>query len=496
MNCINCESDQVIKKGTVMLRGVLTQRFKCKSCNINTYEPISPSSPPSSKIINHKTWVITSIINNTDTNISFLNSLTHYCNQNKAQLLIIPIRQSIFTEDDIIWDDIGQQVTENITLTNGLRLLAGIRVPPSAVNPLSGFDAMCKGTSLIVPSPQIMMKTVAINHVKEPAIIYTTGCISKPRYVNSKAGEKASFNHSYAALVVEEDDDCFHIRVLNADDNGGFYDLDTYYNNFTNISGHRIPAIVLGDEHVIHIDDSVKNATFDSNDSICSVLSPEYLIRHDVLDFHSASHHHKYDFFTQYKKYIDGTNKVEDELQLTMNYLINTTPSNSKSIIVDSNHNNHLDVWLNSIDIKREPWNAKLYHNLMYLKLDDLDNGGEKSSFELWAGDVATSKGIKFINNNESFKIHDIELGFHGHYGVNGSRGSSAQFSRLGSKTIIGHSHSPSIYEGSYCVGHSCKSKLEYNKGPSSWHHAHCIIQPNGKRQMIFIKNGKWRRVR
>ena len=95
---------------------------------------------------------------------------------------------------------------------------------------------------------------------------------------------------------------------------------------------------------------------------------------------------------------------------------------------------------------------------------------------------------------DESFKIYDIELGIHGHAGTNGSKGSSTQFAKLGTKTISAHHHSPQITNGNYIVGTSSELKLDYNKGPSSWNHAHCIIQPNGKRQMIFINSGKWRR--
>lgn len=500
--CPVCTSVSNVKKGKEYTVSGIKQRYKCKSCSSNFYDYSNPTNIPKTISSKKTTWVITSAINDTPVNYNLLKTLKSYCLYNDAELMVIPIKYHM-DQLNYSWSDsiLEYIVDTNIQLLNDLKVLAHINVSPTTANPLSGFDAFSKGCSLIIPSPQIMMKTVAINHVAKPAILYTTGCITEPLYTSSKAGEKAVFNHSFAALVVEQDDeiDSFHIRVLNSDASGEFYDIDKFYSGYTIEDNTRIPGIVLGDEHVAHIDASVESATFDPG-QICDTLNPEYIIRHDILDFYSASHHHKNDFFTNYKKYIKDTNNVSVELEYTLKYILDTTPDTSVSVIVDSNHNQHLDTWLNSIDIRREPWNAKLFHKLMYLKLESIDADDTCGAFELWCNDKFKTADsnigdkIIFIENTESFKMFDIELGLHGDRGLNGSRGSSAQFSRLGEKTIVGHSHSPAIYNGCYTVGHSSVSKLEYNKGPSSWHQAHCIIQPNGKRQLIFITKGKWRK--
>jgi predicted phosphodiesterase len=153
-----------------------------------------------------------------------------------------------------------------------------------------------------------------------------------------------------------------------------------------------------------------------------------------------------------------------------------------------------LTQWLNKVDIKQDFTNIIIYHELSALKYRAIKGNLDKDAFELWAERTYNTNNIKFLATNETYKIFDIEIGLHGDNGTNGSRGSAAQFAKLGLKTIVGHSHSPSIDEGSYVVGHSCIRNMGYNKGPSSWNHAHCLIQPNGKRQMIFIKDGKWKR--
>ena len=497
MICPTCASENTIKKGLQYFKGVLQQRNRCKDCGVNFYhDPRGPSSVIHNSM--QRKWVITTALNDTRTNMKMFDTLKTYCAIHNAELLIIPVKYQLMGVEEYRWDEelTDYFVDSNLILTDDLKLLAGVNISPTSANPLAGFDSISKGMSLIIPSPKLMMKTVAVNHIDKPAIIHTTGSLSYPNYTNSKAGEKATFNHSFSALIVEEDTDInsFHVRVLNSDETGSFYDIEYYYSGSSRSTVTSVPGIVLGDEHVHHIDPEVKSATFDNHDSICSVLRPEFLIRHDVLDFYAASHHHKNNFFLQYKKFQNGTNKVEAELYETIDYLIKTTPPGSKSVIVDSNHNNHLDVWLNTTEPKKEMWNSKLYYKLMYLKMEAIDNNIDENTFALWSKDARPSNNIIFVGDDESFKIFDIELGFHSDRGVNGSRGSTVQFSKLGHKTIIGHQHSPNIYEGAYCVGHSCVSKLEYNKGPSSWHHAHCVIYPNGKRQMIFIKNGKWRK--
>ena len=57
---------------------------------------------------------------------------------------------------------------------------------------------------------------------------------------------------------------------------------------------------------------------------------------------------------------------------------------------------------------------------------------------------------------------------------------------------MIGHVHSPGIYQGAYGVGTSSRLRLEYNAGPSSWLNTHGVVHQNGKRQLIHVVNGRW----
>jgi len=330
-------------------------------------------------------------------------------------------------------------------------------------------------------------------------MLTTTGCVTEPVYTSTKQGEKAVFNHSFSAVLIEEDGGDFHYRLLHVDREGELYDLDKRYSGEHRFNSETVPALVVGDEHIIHVDPTITSATFSDYDSIVNFLRPEVIARHDSLDFFSGSHHHKNNVFTNFAKHHSGADNIADELKLTVDYILKTTPCFSKSVIVSSNHNDHLLRWLNECNPKTDHRNAALYHELMYLMLRQTSMGEagtiHPDPFALWAEhNYGTIPNLEFHNSFESLKIKDIELSMHGHQGANGSRGNIVGFSKLGHKTVTGHSHSPGIFGGAYAVGHSCRSKLEYNGGPSSWAQCHVVVYPNGKRTPLFIKNGKWKR--
>lgn len=496
--CRYCGSTNTKSYGTRQnSNGEVKQRFKCKDCNRefsdNGYNKFDTQKELTSEII-----VITSAQNNCDIHHEFFDSLIGYCERRGASLHVIPVKYALYEEDELEWNVPAKYtLTESVKFSRKLRILGNISINPTLENPVAGMDYLSKGDSLIIGHPQLQMKTLAVNAVDSSAIIVSTGSCTEPHYSQTKQGEKARFNHSYSAIVVEKDGDQFHLRVLNADDTGGFYDIDGYQiaDSFTPIT--HVEALITGDEHAIFADPHVKNATYLFDDSIVKTLKPSIIVRHDVLDCYSISHHHKHNFFLKYGKFKTGLNDIEAELKITLNHILATTPPKTTNLIVSSNHHDHLERWLNEADIRNEPWNAKIYHHLMYMMLDNVKIDGDTFSytqpFELWVNSHNIDS-IKFVSRTESEKIFDIEISNHGDVGTNGSRGSLLQYSRLAFKNVIGHSHSPGINKGAYQVGTSSNIKLEYTRGPSSWMHTHCVIYPNGKRQLINILNGRWRK--
>jgi hypothetical protein len=461
-------------------------------------------------VLKAKTFVISCVQSNVPVDAGFLQALERYAQLNQAELLLLPTKHSTgagssktHVYDESVHDYI---VENNFKIVDRLKVLGALKINATAENPLTGLAAISKGDSVIVGHNQLQMMTLPVNQDDCPVIMTSTGTISEADYSETKQGYKAGFNHSNSAVVVELDGDIFHLRHLNWDGTG-FYDLATYYTRNLCIldTENSIEAIVTGDEHAIFADPLVKAATYTNADSIVKTLKPKTIVRHDLLDCYSVSHHHQNDVFIQFAKYKSGYNKIEDELNETVRHVMETTPPGVENIIVASNHNDHLTRWLNECDPKLEPWNAPLYHKLMWMMLSNTTFGEAgavyPNPFQLYAEPLFEGTGtsflpvnVTFLGRREIYKIVDVEIANHGDRGANGARGNRKQFAQLPSKTIIGHSHSPGIEKGCYQVGTSSRLNLEYNVGPSSWMNTHCLIHKNGKRQLINIIKGKWRR--
>ncbi|MCI0560001.1 MAG: hypothetical protein MN733_16045, partial [Nitrososphaera sp.] len=258
-------------------------------------------------------------------------------------------------------------------------------------------------------------------------------------------------------------------------------------------AGKRAEALILGDEHTLFTSKEVTQATFAEEGGIASVLRPKYLVRHDLIDSYSISHHHHNQPDRQYVKYRTNVNKLEEELVLTARYLEETTPKGSVSVIVPSNHANHIQRWLREVDWRAEPWNAKIYHEMWAAWLDALDNQQPFHPFNWWLKHNCKADVIH-LQPDYPFIVKGIYLGYHGDKGINGAKGTLNQFAKIGVKTVIGHWHTPSIEKGAYQVGTSTRLNLEYTEGPSSWLNTHCICHANSKRQLINVIKGAWRR--
>lgn len=447
--------------------------------------------------------VITSAQNNTDLVDGFLDSIKTFCDHNDAGLIVIPIqyKKPGSQENFSYAPEIVPYLIDNkiVFQKHRIAICADLKLTPTAINPLSGIDGFSKGNTVIVGHPQVQLKTLPRNmDHKYPPIVATTGSITKENYSRSKTGIQAEHNHSYSALLVEFTENEYFIRHLNYDDaNRGFYDLDKWYDNTGMVKdGIGIDAIVTGDTHVRFHDKEVYRATY-SESGIINFLKPKYWIVHDVLDFNARSHHTIKDPMANLGKRKRKTDIVEEELKEAMDFIVNNLPNNCTAVIVGSNHDMHLDQWLRYGDIKIDPENAKIYHYLWYLSckfMDDNETDYAPPAFGLYFFDNQSNRDdVVFLDERDTFKLHGIELSIHGANGTNGARGSINQYSRLPDKTVTGHSHSPSIMKGAYCVGTSSVFNMPYVRGASSWDHAHCIIHRNGKRQMIFMRNGKFK---
>lgn len=454
-----------------------------------------------------KRFIITSAMNNCPVDPNFWASLQTYARKTKACLLVIPSRyknptskaESEKTDAGSWWaQEVHPHMTdEQIKLNDHLRIMADYRVNATATNPLSGLDTISGGISTIFGHAQIQMKTVPTPQYDIPKIMQSTGSCTEPIYSDTRAGKRGLFNHSLGAAVVElGGKDKFFIRTISADNTGGFYDLDYYYGPKGAEKSSQVEALITGDEHAMFNDERNKAAVYLNKDSICNVLKPKVIVRHDVFDGYSISHHNRKDPMIQYSKHKMGHHLVKDELELTAAHIEETTPKFSENLIVASNHHDHLLRWLKEVTPLQEPWNLDTYLDLWKLVTETWEwketGTVHGDPFALWMEERLKVK-TTFLPRDSSKTICGIMVGFHGDQGANGARGSINQYAKMGAKTVLGHRHAPGINKGVYQVGTSTTLRMDYTSGPSSWAHCHCVVYPNGKRQLIFVIKGEWR---
>ena len=95
-------------------------------------------------------------------------------------------------------------------------------------------------------------------------------------------------------------------------------------------------------------------------------------------------------------------------------------------------------------------------------------------------------KNMKFLLENDEFRVAGINIGSHGHCGISGSRGSIAQFDRQNFKQMSGHTHKPERLANAISVGTNCILKQRYMKGAGAHAHANGIVYKDGH-QMLYV---------
>jgi hypothetical protein len=315
----------------------------------------------------------------------------------------------------------------------------------------------------------------------------TTGSITHPNYSISDAGEKGKWHHCQAALILEKHKDFVFVRQLGIDDNGHIYDLDMRFTPTGYTFGNRAEALVTGDEHVKF--NTVERPTYGKG-SITELLRPKYIVRHDVLDGYAGSHHHLSDPMLQFLKFNNGDDDYRKELDECVAFINRTTPKYATTLIVPSNHHDHLAKFLARSDANKDHRNA-LFILEMQAKMREAGLRGDNyDPFYLYCKDKLTCK-YKFLDRNEPFYIHDVDHSQHLDVGPNGSRGSAKSLAKTPDKVSGGHAHGARIYQGVYQSG-SSTGRLGYERGYSDHSTSHIIQYVNGKRAIYDIYKNLW----
>ena len=455
-------------------------------------------------------FVITYAQNNTPLHAGFFSAVQNYLKENTAELIAYQGKyrnpNSLIDSNDSVWDKrlLPYLLNSERKLNEKLIIFPADTVP-TATRPLSGFDVNTEDRSGIFPHPKYQFKTIATPSKSLPKILTTTGAITVPNYSQSKAGRKSKIHHVIGAVVVEiVDDKKFHIRQISADSDGSFYDIaggDVKKYSSDGVSGgHEIESLVLGDLHYPYIDTNAVNASMNQ----IRALKPSNLFLHDVLDCWSVNHHSRKNRFLNTAKEANGLMNIEEEVNGAVD-LIGSLTSVGKDYnvhVIPSNHDEALDRWLNDESADCLGVNAPYWHYLSWkkhLSAKKISTGFQfADAFQFSAQEKMSEKWsdiegrVNFIPRDVPLMIKGVDFSNHGDVGSGGARGSALGFSKVGVKTVIGHSHSPQVIDGCYQVGVNSLIPLGYAKGSSAWLHTNCIQYSNGKRALINIIDGEY----
>jgi hypothetical protein len=234
--------------------------------------------------------------------------------------------------------------------------------------------------------------------------------------------------------------------------------------------------------------------------AMIDVLRPAYQFYHDLFDGDSISHWLEQKPHKRYELHVKGQLDVADEVLEAAKFVRATQREFCRTVIVQANHDDWLERWLQTAEPWRDLLNAEAYHrwNLAALVARRLDD----KTFSIFrhtlreADGASGLEGIEFVPTGTSFEIcrdrGGIECGAHGHLGSNGSRGTSRNLSLVATKMNKGHDHTASIIDGVYSSG-VCGPNPDLQLGPSSWTPSHILSYGNGKRSIITMQGPEWR---
>jgi len=441
-----------------------------------------------------KRFLITSAQNATKIHKGLFANMQAYAEFIDAEILVIPFRYknptSVFTaqqENDDWWDSqlIPYLTLNRHNLNNSVSVLSDVKIQPTASQPLQGLEGMTGDHSCVVGHPRMELKTVPVMDVNRPKIMFTTGAVTKLNYTDSKAGKKGEFHHSFGFAIVEiKDDETFFFRQVSANDRTGEF-IDLFFNVKDGVVMEEtsVEAIALGDIHVRHCDPRVTDITLNN---LFKKLVPKKVFIHDIIDAQSISHHNLKDPFIQHELEMENKNDLALEIHEMIKWL--KPFEKYDTYIVKSNHDEHIDRFLNDTDWRKMGTfkNAIPYMEYSLAKL----KGKAKNGVIPY---VINSHypNFKCLGHDDNVIVKGYLMSTHGHLGASGSRGNIRQFSSLSTKTVTGHSHAIGRIGGAVSVGTSTYLRLPYNKGASAWVNAHGIVNRLGKFQHIVFFHTK-----
>ena len=436
-------------------------------------------------------YLVTTIQCGALVNTNLLRNMLVFAKRHKAEKILVYVMPGRHKEDTLIApslqtesmiefiesDKVGKALNTNIKLYD-----TGILA--SQINPLTGFSSkLHRDFSYVLPSPKIRYQSIA-NTSRYPRFMATTGALTHGNYkLHTAQGRKAELEHEYGfAFVRIKTNRLFDYQPVMALKNGNFNFGREYYHNGT-VSDQQPEALVLGDWHTGDTCPKTRAVTI----KMIEELKPKRVVFHDLFNGHSINHHERDNNMSKVKLIDTKRNQLEVEVETCrqeLNWFAYRFPS-VQFLVVESNHDLFLEKFIGVENFLQDGANSvfscRLFVEVAKVKQPILQTA------MLLTGKIAPN--VRFLKEDEEYRVQGVALDYHGHRGVNGARGTGASFDRYNLRMITGHQHSPQLYANGMVVGTSTHLKLGYTKGAGSWLNAHGLLYANGKYTLLTIIN-------
>lgn len=434
-------------------------------------------------------YLVTSIQCGATVNKNFLKNMLAFAKQHKVKKILAYVMPGRHKEDTDISDVLQEEeMIEFITtdktgrnLNSNLKLFdTGILA--SQINPLTGFSSkLHRDFSFVLPSPKIRYQSIA-NTSRYPRFLATTGALTNGNYkLHTAQGRKAELEHEFGfAFIRIKDSRRFDYQPVMALKNGNFNFGREYYHD-GKMTDQQPEALVLGDWHTGDTCPKTRAVSI----KMIEELKPKRVVFHDLFNGHSINHHERSNNVSKAKLVNSNRNDLETEVEQCrheLNWFAGTFP-NVTFLVVESNHDLFLEKFISIENFLQDGLNS-IFACRLFIEISKTKQPILKTAMEL-CGKVA--RNVKFLKEDEEYRIQGVALDYHGHRGINGAKGTGASFDRYNLRMITGHAHTPAIYANGMVVGTSTHLRLPYMKGASSHLNAHGLLYANGKYTLLTI---------
>lgn len=434
-------------------------------------------------------YIISTIQCGATVNRNLLRNMLVFADEHEVDKIYLYVMQGKYKDEDHIPEVLfGDDRIEFLNLgKNGMTLNTNLKlhdtqILPQQINPLTGFPSkLHREFSYILPSPKIRYLSIP-NTSNAPRFLATTGCLTNPNYRDNAQGRKAELEHEYGFSYVKiRNRRLFDYYPVMAQKNGNFNHYKERYHNGT-VTEEVPEALVLGDWHVGDTCPKVREETIRTIEN----LEPKRVVYHDLFNGRSINHHEARNHLSKARLWQERMNALEEEVRdclEELTFFANEFPD-TQFLVVESNHDLFLAKYIGEENFLEDGQNSVFACKLFVSVMEGKDQPILQTAMEL-VGDVP--ENVRLLKEDEEYRVRGVGLDYHGHRGMNGSRGSGSSFSRFNLRLITGHEHTPKIYPNGMVVGTSTKLKLDYTKGGSSWLNAHGILYSSGKYTLLSL---------